>query len=79
MHDAGKFSGPRLEACDTRAPQRGDSAASTFAGRMEQSCVVAPGEKHGFRGLAGGGGFHSRPIRGEREVAGLWGRRFTLV
>lgn len=38
---------PQLEACNTRAPQRGDSAVSTFAGRMGQSCVVALGKRHG--------------------------------
>lgn len=50
------LSTPQPEACYTRAPQRGDSAVSTFAGRMEQSCVVALG-KAWVRGLVGGGGF----------------------
>lgn len=35
---------PSLRLCNTRAPQRGDSAVSTFAGRMEQRCVVALGK-----------------------------------
>lgn len=38
---------PWLEARNTRAPQRGDSAVSTFAGRMEKSCVVALGKGMG--------------------------------
>lgn len=65
---------PSLRLANTRAPQRGDSAVSTFAGRMEQRCVVALGKSMGSWASP----VEADSIRGGRELGRRWGRRFTL-
>lgn len=66
---------PGLRLATREVPQRGDSPVSTFAGRMEQSCVVALGKAWVLDSRV-----ELDSLRGGRiQLARRWGRKFTHI
>lgn len=63
---------PGLRLATREGPHRGDSPVSTFAGRMEQSCMVALG-----KALVLDSRVEVDSLRRRREWVGRRGRKFT--